>query len=159
MQECLSEAYETMPEGMRMLLEYKPFEPAFYHTDLSDWGAALTMCQRVGERAEVLVDLGHHLQGTNIEHIVALLLDEGRLGGFHFNHRKYADDDLIVGSVNPFELFLIYTELVEAEQSGTRIDYMIDQARSIEPKMEAMILSVTNLQDRKSTRLNSSHAN
>ena len=146
MQECLSEAYEVMPENMRMLLEYKPFEPAFYHTDLSDWGAALTMCQRLGERAEVLVDLGHHLQGTNIEHIVALLLDEGRLGGFHFNNRKYADDDLIVGSVNPFELFLIYVELVEAEEI-TRIDYMIDQAHNIEPKIEAMILSVTNLQE------------
>ena len=146
MQECLSEAYEVMPENMRMLLEYKPFEPAFYHTDLSDWGAALTMCQRLGKRAEVLVDLGHHLQGTNIEHIVALLLDEGRLGGFHFNNRKYADDDLIVGSVNPFELFLIYVELVEAEES-TRIDYMIDQAHNIEPKIEAMILSVTNLQE------------
>jgi L-rhamnose isomerase/sugar isomerase len=146
MQECLSEAYEAMPEGMRMLLEYKPFEPAFYHTDLSDWGAALTMCRRLGERAEVLVDLGHHLQGTNIEHVVALLLDEGRLGGFHFNNRKYADDDLIVGSINPFELFLIYVELVEAEEN-TRIDYMIDQAHNIEPKIEAMILSVTNLQE------------
>jgi L-rhamnose isomerase/sugar isomerase len=146
MQEHLSEAYEAMPENMRMLLEYKPFEPAFYHTDLPDWGAALTMCQRLGERAQVLVDLGHHLQGTNIEHIVALLLDEGRLGGFHFNNRKYADDDLIVGSVNPFELFLIYVELVEAEESA-RIDYMIDQAHNIEAKIEAMILSVTNLQE------------
>jgi L-rhamnose isomerase / sugar isomerase len=146
MLECLSEAYGAMPENMRMLLEYKPFEPAFYHTDLSDWGAALTMCQKLGERAEVLVDLGHHLQGTNIEHIVALLLDEGRLGGFHFNNRKYADDDLIVGSINPFELILIYVELVEAEET-TRIDYMIDQAHNIEPKIEAMILSVTNLQD------------
>jgi L-rhamnose isomerase/sugar isomerase len=147
MQECLSETYEAMPEGMRMLLEYKPFEPAFYHTDLSDWGAALTMCQRLGERAKVLVDLGHHLQATNIEHIVALLLDEGRLGGFHFNNRKYADDDLIVASINPFELFLIYVELVEAEES-TRIDYMIDQAHNVEqPKIEAMILSVTNLQE------------
>ena len=146
MQECLSETYEAMPEGMRMLLEYKPFEPAFYHTDLADWGTALTMCQKLGEKAEVLVDLGHHLQGTNIEHIVALLLDEGRLGGFHFNNRKYADDDLIVGSVNPFELFLIYVELVEAEES-TRIDYMIDQAHNIEPKIEAMILSVMNLQE------------
>jgi L-rhamnose isomerase/sugar isomerase len=146
MHECLAETYEAMPDNMRMLLEYKPFEPAFYHTDLPDWGAALTMCQKLGERAEVLVDLGHHLQGTNIEHIVALLLDEGRLGGFHFNNRKYADDDLIVGSVNPFELFLIYAELVEAEES-TRIDYMIDQAHNIEAKMEAMILSVTNLQE------------
>jgi L-rhamnose isomerase/sugar isomerase len=145
MQECLSETYGAMTENMRMLIEYKPFEPAFYHTDLADWGTALTMCQRLGERAEVLVDLGHHLQGTNIEHIVALLLDEGRLGGFHFNNRKYADDDLIVASINPFELFFIYVELVEAEES-TRIDYMIDQAHNIEPKIEAMILSVTNLQ-------------
>jgi L-rhamnose isomerase / sugar isomerase len=135
-----------MPESMRMLLEYKPFEPAFYHTDLSDWGAALTMCQKLGHRAEVLVDLGHHLQGANIEHIVAILLDEGRLGGFHFNNRKYADDDLIVGSVNPFELFLIYVELVGSEER-TRIDYMIDQAHNIEPRIESMILSVMNLQD------------
>ena len=148
MHECLSEVYSAMPDSMRMLLEYKPFEPAFYHTDLSDWGAALTMCQKLGERAEVAVDLGHHLQGTNIEHIVALLLDEGRLGGFHFNNRKYADDDLIVGSINPFELFLIYVELVEAEErAGTRIEYMIDQSHNIEPKIEAMILSVTNLQE------------
>jgi L-rhamnose isomerase / sugar isomerase len=146
MQEHLSEAYGAMPENMRMLLEYKFFEPAFYHTDLADWGTALTMCQRLGDRAQVLVDLGHHAQGVNVEHIVALLLDEGRLGGFHFNNRKYADDDLIVGSVNPFELFLIYAELVEAEET-TRIDYMIDQAHNIEPKIEAMILSVTNLQD------------
>jgi L-rhamnose isomerase / sugar isomerase len=146
MQECLSEAYGAMPENMRMLLEYKFFEPAFYHTDLADWGTALTMCQKLGDRAQVLVDLGHHAQGVNVEHIVALLLDEGRLGGFHFNNRKYADDDLIVGSVNPFELFLIYAELVEAEET-TRIDYMIDQAHNIEPKIEAMILSVTNLQD------------
>jgi L-rhamnose isomerase / sugar isomerase len=146
MLECLSETYDAMPESMRMLLEYKPFEPAFYHTDLSDWGAALTMCQKLGPRAEVLVDLGHHLQGANIEHIVAILLDEGRLGGFHFNNRKYADDDLIVGSVNPFELFLIYVELVESEEK-TRIDYMIDQAHNIEPRIEAMILSVMNLQD------------
>ncbi|MGI8911740.1 MAG: L-rhamnose isomerase [Rubrobacteraceae bacterium] len=147
MLECLSEVHDAMPDGMRMLLEYKPYEPAFYHTDLADWGAALTMCRKLGERAHVLVDLGHHLQGTNIEYVVALLLDEGRLGGFHFNNRKYGDDDLIVGSVNPFELFLIYVELVEAEETGARIDYMIDQTHNIEPKMEAMILSVMNLQE------------
>jgi L-rhamnose isomerase/sugar isomerase len=148
MAECLQEVYAAMPEGMRMLLEYKPFEPAFYHTDLADWGAALTMSQRLGERAKVLVDLGHHAKEANIEYVVAMLLDEGRLGGFHFNNRKYADDDLIVGSVNPFELFLIYVELVEAEErSGTRIDYMIDQTHNIEPKIEAMLLSVMNLQE------------
>lgn len=147
MLECLSEVYEAMPESMRLLVEYKFFEPAFYHTDLADWGSALTTCQRLGERAQVLVDLGHHAQGTNIEYIVAQLLDEGRLGGFHFNNRKYADDDLIVGSINPFELFLIYVELVEAEDAGARIAYMIDQAHNIEPKIEAMLLSVTNLQE------------
>jgi L-rhamnose isomerase / sugar isomerase len=148
MVECLGEVYAAMPETMRMLLEYKPYEPAFYHTDLADWGAALTVCRRLGERAEVLVDLGHHAKEVNIEYVVALLLDEGRLGGFHFNNRKYGDDDLIVGSVNPFELFLIYVELVEAEErSDTRIDYMIDQTHNIEPKIEAMILSVMNLQE------------
>lgn len=148
MLECLSEVYDAMPEDMRMLLEYKPYEPAFYHTDLADWGAALTMCGKVGERALVLVDLGHHAKEANIEYVVALLLDEGRLGGFHFNNRKYGDDDLIVGSTNPFELFLIYVELVEAEdRAETRIDYMIDETHNIEPKMEGMILSVTNLQE------------
>src|ERR687889_1123404 len=147
MVECLGEVYTAMPEGMRMLIEYKPYEPAFYHTDLADWGAALTMSQRLGERAQVLVDLGHHAKEVNIEYVVALLLDEGRLGGFHFNNRKYGDDDLIVGSVNPFELFLIYVELIDAEErSATRIDYMIDQTHNIEPKIEAMLLSVMNLQ-------------
>jgi L-rhamnose isomerase/sugar isomerase len=146
--ECLQEVYAAMPESMRVLLEYKPYEPAFYHTDLADWGAALTVGQRLGERAQVLVDLGHHAKEVNIEYVVALLLDEGRLGGFHFNNRKYGDDDMIVGSVNPFELFLIYVELVEAEErSKTRIDYMIDQTHNIEPKIEAMLLSVMNLQE------------
>ena len=148
MVESLGEVYAAMPENTRMLLEYKPYEPAFYHTDLADWGAALTVCRRLGERAEVLVDLGHHAKEVNIEYVVALLLDEGRLGGFHFNNRKYGDDDLIVGSVNPFELFLIFVELAEAEESsGTRIDYMIDQTHNIEPKIEAMLLSVMNMQE------------
>ena len=148
MVECLDEVYKAMPENMRMLLEYKPYEPAFYHTDLADWGAALTVSQRLGERAKVLVDLGHHAKEVNVEYVVALLLDERRLGGFHFNNRKYGDDDLIVGSVNPFELFLIFVELVEAEErSDTRIDYMIDQTHNIEPKIEAMLLSVMNLQE------------
>jgi len=146
--ECLHEVYAAMPSRMRMLIEYKPYEPAFYHTDLADWGAALSVSQRLGERAQVLVDLGHHVKEVNIEYVVALLLDEGRLGGFHFNNRKYGDDDLIVGSVNPFELFLIFVELVEAEElSDTRIDYMIDQTHNIEPKIEAMLLSVMNLQE------------
>jgi L-rhamnose isomerase/sugar isomerase len=149
MLECLAEAYAEMPEDMRMLLEYKPYEPAFYHTDLADWGASLTACQTLGERAQVLVDLGHHAKEANIEYIVALLLEESRLGGFHFNNRKYGDDDLIVGSINPFELFLIYVELVgaETEGKGDRIAYMIDQTHNIEPKIEGMILSLMNLQE------------
>jgi L-rhamnose isomerase / sugar isomerase len=144
MHECLAEVFGALDNDMTMLVEYKFFEPGFYHTDLADWGCALLMCTKLGERAKVLVDLGHHAQGTNIEHLVALLLDEGRLGGFHFNNRKYADDDLIVGSVNPFELFLIYVELAGADAG---VAYMIDQSHNIESKIEAMILSITNLQD------------
>jgi L-rhamnose isomerase/sugar isomerase len=148
MLECLVEGYAALDPDMTMLLEYKLYEPAFYHTDLSDWGTSLLMCQKLGERAQVLVDLGHHAQGVNIEHIVATLLDEGRLGGFHFNNRKYGDDDLIVGSINPFELFLIYTELERADRQGeSNIAYMIDQSHNIEPKIEAMILSVMSLQE------------
>jgi len=144
MQAGLTEVYAALDDDMTMLVEYKLFEPAFYHTDLADWGAALLMCTKLGERAKVLVDLGHHAQGANIEHIVALLLDEGRLGGFHFNNRKYGDDDLIVGSINPLELFLIYVELAGSDEG---VAYMIDQSHNIEPKIEAMILSVTNLQE------------
>ena len=109
--EALAEVYAQLPGEQELLVEYKLFEPAFYATDLADWGSSLLICQKLGDRARVLVDLGHHAQGVNIEQIVALLGEEGRLGGFHFNNRKYADDDLIVGSVNPFELFLIFFEL------------------------------------------------
>ncbi len=146
--DALQEPVADLGEGQRLLVEYKFFEPAFYHTDLADWGMALTLCQRLGEKAEVLVDLGHHAQGVNVEHIVALLLDEGRLGGFHFNNRKYADDDLIVGSVNPLELFLIYVELTGADPASTdKVAYMIDQSFNIESKIEGMLLSVMNLQE------------
>src|SRR3954464_2202398 len=113
MLDALARVYAALPSEQELLVEYKLFEPAFYATDLADWGSALLTCQKLGERARVLVDLGHHAQGVNIEQIVAILADEGRLGGFHFNNRKYADDDLIVGSVNPFELFLIFVELAE----------------------------------------------
>jgi L-rhamnose isomerase/sugar isomerase len=142
----LSETYKHLPSGGRMLLEYKFFEPAFYHTDLSDWGTSYAMCLKLGPQAEVLVDTGHHAQGTNIAQIVAFLLDEKRLGGFHFNARKYADDDLIVGSENPFELFTIYTELVSAGSLSDNVAYMIDQSHNIEPKLEAMLQSVLNCQ-------------
>jgi L-rhamnose isomerase/sugar isomerase len=142
---CLEQVYAALPPEQELLVEYKLFEPAFYATDLADWGSAVLACLRLGERAKVLVDLGHHAQGTNVEQIVALLADEGRLGGFHFNNRKYADDDLIVGSVNPFELFLIFTELVATPGPLPRLT--IDQSHNVEAKVEAMVLSVVNLQE------------
>ncbi len=148
--ESLQTIYAALPAGMRLLIEYKFFEPAFYSTDLPDWGTSLLMAQKLGTQAEVLVDTGHHPQGTNIPQIVAQLLDEERLGGFHFNDRKYADDDLIVGSLNPFELFCIFNEIVDAGVEGNanarRIAYMIDQSHNIEPKIEAMVQSVLNIQ-------------
>ncbi len=148
--ESLQSIYAALPTGMRLLIEYKFFEPAFYATDLPDWGTSLLMAQKLGPQAEVLVDTGHHPQGTNIPQIVAQLLDEGRLGGFHFNDRKYADDDLIAGSVNPFELFCIFNEIIDAGAEGNanagRIAYMIDQSHNIEPKIEAMVQSVINIQ-------------
>jgi L-rhamnose isomerase/sugar isomerase len=148
--ESLQEIYTLLPPGMRLLIEYKFFEPAFYATDLPDWGTALLLASKLGPQADVLVDTGHHPQGTNIEQIVAQLLDEGRLGGFHFNDRKYADDDLIVGSVNPFELFRIFNEISgaasEGNENANRIAYMIDQSHNIESKIEAMVQSVMNIQ-------------
>lgn len=148
--ESLQAIYAALSPGMRLLIEYKFFEPSFYTTDLPDWGTSLLMATRLGPQAEVLVDTGHHPQGTNIAQIVAQLLDEGRLGGFHFNDRKYADDDLIVGSVNPFELFCIFNEISGAAADGNanagRIAYMIDQSHNIEPKIEAMVQSVINIQ-------------
>src|SRR5947209_5121836 len=148
--ESLQAIYAALPAGMRLLVEYKFFEPSFYSTDLPDWGTSLLMAQKLGPQAEVLVDMGHHPQGTNIPQVVAQLLDEDRLGGFHFNDRKYADDDLIVGSLHPFELFCIFNEIVGASVEGNanagRIAYMIDQSHNIEPKIEAIIQSVLNVQ-------------
>lgn len=152
LEEALVEVAEAMPEGSRLLIEYKPFEPAFYHTDIADWGMSHAFCKKIGDKGKVLVDIGHHLQGTNVEHIVAFLLDEGMLGGFHFNNRKYADDDLIVGSVNPYEIFLIFQEILAAESDPAcapcvrDIAYMVDQSHCIEPKVPAMIRSVCNIQ-------------
>jgi L-rhamnose isomerase/sugar isomerase len=146
MEAALAETYKYLPAGSRMLIEYKFFEPAFYHTDLADWGMSYATALKLGEQAQVLVDTGHHAQGTNIAHIVAFLLDEGRLGGFHFNARRYADDDLIVGSNNPQELFEIYAELVDAGDRAKDVAYMIDQSHNIEPKLEAMLQSVINCQ-------------
>ena len=145
LEHALAELYASTPPEQELLIEYKLFEPAFYATDLADWGSALLLCQRLGSRARVLVDLGHHAQGVNIEQIVAILDREDRLGGFHFNNRKYADDDLIVGSVNPFELFLIFVELTAGDRPLPRLT--IDQSHNVEPKLEAMVRSVLNLQE------------
>lgn len=146
MEDALAQTYKHLPADSRMLVEYKFFEPAFYHTDLADWGMAYATALKLGEKAQVLVDTGHHAQGTNIAHIVAFLLDEERLGGFHFNARRYADDDLIVGTNNPFELFEIFVELVSAGELADDVAYMIDQSHNIEPKLEAMLVSVLNCQ-------------
>ncbi|MCA9902219.1 MAG: L-rhamnose isomerase [Anaerolineae bacterium] len=146
MESALAEVYKHLPAGSKMLIEYKFFEPAFYHTDLADWGMSYATAIKLGEQAQVLVDTGHHAQGTNIAHIVAFLLDEGRLGGFHLNARKYADDDLIVGTNNPMAPTEIYTELVAAGDRANDVDYMIDQSHNIEPKLEAMLVSVLNCQ-------------
>ncbi len=148
MQEGLAAVYGKLGPGQRMLVEYKPFEPAFYHTDIADWGMAATFCRALGPQAQVLVDLGHHLPGANIEHIAAFLLDEGLLGGFHFNNRKYADDDLTTGSINPYELFLIYSELVSGENAKIANDvaYMIDESHTLKNKAAEMIQSLLALQ-------------
>jgi L-rhamnose isomerase / sugar isomerase len=140
----LEEFYAMLPPGMRLLVEYKFFEPSFYSTDLPDWGTAAMLCRRLGAQAQVLVDTGHHAQGTNVEQIVAVLLAEGLLGGFHFNNRKYADDDLIVGSIDPFELFRIMREI--AVGGTENVAFMIDQSHNIEGKIDAMIQSVMNIQ-------------
>ena len=146
--DTLREVYAAMPNDMELLIEYKLFEPAFYHTDLADWGASYTTALALGPRAKVLVDTGHHAPGTNIGYIVAFLLDLERLGGFHFNCRNYADDDLIVGSSQPFELFAIFHELINGGKNGraAEVAYMLDQSHNIENTIEAMILSVMNVQ-------------
>jgi L-rhamnose isomerase/sugar isomerase len=145
--ETLNEIYDALGDEMELLVEYKLYEPAFYATDLADWGSALLICQELGERAKVLVDLGHHAQGVNIEQIVSLLHGAGRLGGFHFNDRKYGDDDLIVGAIDPYQLFRIFFELTDigAFEDGVRLT--IDQSHNVEAKVEAMIQTVMNLQE------------
>jgi len=147
--EALSETYGRLGLHQRMLLEYKLFEPAFYTTDVPDWGTALLHCQALGERAMVVLDTGHHAPGTNIEFIVMMLLRANRLGGFDFNSRFYADDDLMVGAADPFQLFRIMFELVQAEAVGPEsgIAYMLDQCHNIEPKIAAVIRSVMNVQE------------
>jgi L-rhamnose isomerase / sugar isomerase len=132
-----------------MLLEYKLFEPSFYTTDVPDWGTSLLHCVELGPQAALVVDTGHHAPGTNIEFIVALLLRAGRLGGFDFNSRFYADDDLMVGAADPFQLFRILYEVVKADaiRPGAGVAFMLDQCHNIEPKIPAQIRSVMNVQE------------
>ena len=148
MQEVLKLTHDALGEGQRMLVEYKPFEPAFYHTDIADWGMALELARHAGPKAKVLVDTGHHYQGTNIEQIVAWLLHLDALGGFHFNDRKYADDDLTLGSIDPYQVFRIFHEILSAsaeERAG--IAFMIDQSHNLKGKLEAMIQTVVTAQE------------
>jgi L-rhamnose isomerase/sugar isomerase len=147
--EALSEVYAALPEGIGMLLEYKLFEPGFYTMDVPDWGTSLVHCLALGDKANVLVDTGHHAPGTNIEFIVASLLRLGRLGGFHFNSRFYADDDLLVGAADPYQLFRIMNEIVAAgaHLPGSGVAFMLDQCHNVEEKVPAELRSVMNVQE------------
>ncbi|SDL70549.1 L-rhamnose isomerase [Nonomuraea jiangxiensis] len=147
--EALAEVYDRLGEGQRFLLEYKLFEPAFYATDVPDWGTAYAHCVKLGPKAQVVVDTGHHAPGTNIEFIVAFLLREGKLGGFDFNSRFYADDDLMVGAADPFQLFRIMYEVVRGGglDPATGVAFMLDQCHNIEPKIPGQIRSVMNVQE------------
>ena len=148
--ECLKAAHAELAAGQRLLMEYKPFEPAFYHTDIADWGMALLLARAAGPQAKVLVDTGHHYSSQNIEQIVAWLLSEEMLGGFHFNDRRYADDDLTMGSIDPYQVFRIFNEILYFEwEMGKRADiaYMIDQSHNLKGKIEAMIQTVKMAQE------------
>jgi L-rhamnose isomerase / sugar isomerase len=149
MAQALAAVYERLGPDQRMLLEYKLFEPSFYTTDVPDWGTSLLHCQALGPKALVVVDTGHHAPGVNIEFIVALLLRAGRLGGFDFNSRFYADDDLMVGAADPFQLFRILHEVVKASALAPAggVAFMLDQCHNIEPKIPAQIRSVMNVQE------------
>ena len=147
--EALAATYERLGVHQRLLLEYKLFEPAFYTMDVPDWGTSYAHCRELGDRAQVVIDTGHHAPGTNIEFIVAFLLRAGRLGGFDFNSRFYADDDLMVGSADPFQLFRIMHEIVEGDalSADAGIAFMLDQCHNIEPKVPAIIRSIMNVQE------------
>jgi L-rhamnose isomerase/sugar isomerase len=147
-EEALGSTHAALGDEQRLLVEYKPFEPFFYHTDVADWGMALELARRAGPKAKVLMDTGHHYQGTNIEQIVAWLLHVDALGGFHFNDRKYADDDLTLGSIDPYQVFRIFHEILNAgpeERSG--IAFMIDQSHNLKGKVEAMVQTVMTAQE------------
>ncbi|MES2278702.1 MAG: TIM barrel protein [Bacteroidota bacterium] len=145
--ESLQEIYAALPDAWKVWVEYKPYEPNFYSTTIGDWGQSYLLASKLGNKAQTLVDLGHHLQGTNIEQIVSILLMEGKLAGFHFNDSKYGDDDLTVGSINPYQLFLIFNELVEGMDArgmahATDIGWMIDASHNVKDPIEDLIQSV-----------------
>jgi L-rhamnose isomerase / sugar isomerase len=147
--DCLRQVYAALPAGWRLFTEHKPYEPAFYATVVQDWGSSLLLAQALGERAQCLVDLGHHLPNTNIELVVARLIGAGKLGGFHFNDSKYGDDDLTAGSIKPYGLFLIFHELVLAARervAGFQPSYMIDQSHNIKDPIEDLLQTVDQLQ-------------
>lgn len=149
-EEGLREIHAAMKPGQRLLIEYKPFEPAFYHTDIADWGMAYLLAKDAGPQAFVLVDTGHHYQAQNIEQIVAWLLHKNMIGGFHFNDRRYADDDLTLGSIDPYQIFRIFHEIRMFEwetQSTADIAYMVDQSHNLKGKIEAMIQTVCTAQE------------
>jgi L-rhamnose isomerase/sugar isomerase len=148
-EECLATLHADLGLGQRLLVEYKPFEPAFYHTDVADWGMALLMARAAGPQAKVLVDTGHHYLSQNIEQIVAWLLAEGMLGGFHFNDRRYGDDDLTLGSIDPYQVFRIFHEINVFEwETGTPPDiaFVVDQSHNLKGKIESMIQTVAQAQ-------------
>ena len=148
--EALARTHAALAPGQTMLVEYKPFEPAFYHTDIADWGMALELARSAGPQARVLVDTGHHYQSTNIEQIVAWLLELNALGGFHFNDRKYADDDLTLGSIDPYQVFRIFHELLFAQhkrKTDSSPAFMIDQRHNLKGKIEAMVQTVSTAQE------------
>ena len=147
--ESLQTIYAALPEDWRLFTEHKPYEPGFYATVVQDWGSSLMLAEALGERAACLVDLGHHLSNTNIELVVARLVTAGRLGGFHFNDAKYGDDDLTAGSIKPYQLFLVFNELVDAARDAPetfRPAYMIDQSHNLKDPIEALLMTVENLQ-------------
>lgn len=147
---CFKKVHQKLAKNQLMLIEYKPFEPTFYHTDIADWGMSYLFCKKAGPQAKVLVDTGHHYGSQNIEQIVAWLLDENMLGGFHFNDRRYADDDLTLGSIDPYQVFRIFHEILYytfEKGRAPKIAYMIDQSHIDKPKIEAMIQTVTIAQE------------
>jgi len=149
-EELLKAAHADLSATQRLLVEYKPFEPAFYHTDVADWGMAVLLARHAGPQAKVLVDTGHHYAAQNIEQIVAWLLSEEMLGGFHFNDRRYADDDLTLGSIDPYQVFRIFHEILFYEWETRKhadIAYMIDQSHNLKGKIEAMLQTVSMAQE------------